>query len=174
MAKHIGIPTHAAYAAGDPARHPMKVAATAHPFQVIGVGLVFDRAGRVLIDQRLDEGLLGGMWEFPGGKQEPGEAIAETIARELREELAIEVAVEDELISLDHAYGHKRLRFIVHLCRHLAGEPEALASQQVRWVAPLELESYPFPDANYHIIAALWQRLGIPHPAMAMPPFRRG
>jgi A/G-specific adenine glycosylase len=135
------------------------VASTAPPFQVIGIGLVFDGAGHVLIDQRLDQGLLGGMWEFPGGKQEPGEAIADTIARELREELAIEVAVEQELIRLDHAYSHKRLRFIVHLCRHLAGEPQALASQQVRWVAPAELEAYPFPAANARIIAALRQWL---------------
>ena len=139
----------------------MKVASTDPPFQVIGVGLVFDRAGRVLIDQRLDEGLLGGMWEFPGGKQEPGEAIADTIARELMEELAIEVAVEQELIRLDHVYSHKRLRFIVHLCRHLAGEPQALASQQVRWVAPAELEAFPFPAANARIIAALRQWLGL-------------
>ena len=139
----------------------MQVASTDPPFQVIGVGLVFDRSGRVLIDQRLEQGLLGGMWEFPGGKQEPGEAIADTIARELREELAIEVAVEEELIRLDHTYSHKRLLFIVHLCRHLAGEPQALASQQVRWVAPAELEAFPFPAANARIIAALrqWQYL---------------
>lgn len=133
----------------------MKVASTALPFQVIGVGLVFDRSGRVLIDQRLEQGLLGGMWEFPGGKQEPGEAIADTIARELREELAIEVAVEEELIRLDHTYSHKRLRFIVHLCRHLAGEPQPLASQQVRWVEPGDLGAFPFPAANARIIAAL-------------------
>ena len=137
----------------------MKVASTVPPFQVIGVGLVFDGAGRVLIDQRLEEGLLGGMWEFPGGKQEPGEAIADTIVRELREELAIEVAVEEELIRLDHAYSHMRLRFIVHLCRHLAGEPQALASQQVRWVEPKELGGFPFPAANARIIAALRQHL---------------
>lgn len=151
----------ATYAADAVARHPLKVASTVPPFQVIGVGLVFDGAGRVLIDQRLNEGLLGGMWEFPGGKQEPGEAIADTIARELREELAIEVAVEEELIRLDHAYGHKQLRFIVHLCRHLEGEPRALASQQVRWVAPAELEAYAFPAANDRIIAALRQRCGL-------------
>ena len=135
------------------------VASTAPPFQVIGVGLVFDRSGRVLIDQRLEQGLLGGMWEFPGGKQEPGEAIADTIARELREELAIEVAVEEELIRLDHTYSHKRLRFIVHLCRHLAGEPQPLASQQVRWVEPGDLGAFPFPDANARIIAALLDRI---------------
>jgi A/G-specific adenine glycosylase len=133
----------------------VKLASTAPPFQVIGVGLVFDRSGRVLIDQRLEQGLLGGMWEFPGGKQEPGEAIADTIARELREELAIEVAVEEELIRMDHTYSHKRLRFVVHLCRHLAGEPQPLASQQVRWVEPGDLGAFPFPAANARIIAAL-------------------
>ena len=149
----------AAYAAGDSARYPVKEASTPPPFQVIGVGLVFDGTGRVLIDQRLEEGLLGGMWEFPGGKQETGEEITATIAREMREELAIEVEVLQELIRLDHAYSHKRLRFIVHLCRHLSGEPQALASQQVRWVAPGDLALFPFPAANARIITALHQHL---------------
>ncbi len=150
----------AAYAAGDPARFPVKEPPRPVPFQVIGVGVVRDDQGRVLIDQRLPEGLLGGMWEFPGGKQEPGEAIAATIQRELREELAIEVEVEEELITVEHAYSHKRLRFVVHLCRWRSGEPQPLASQQVRWVAPADLASYPFPAANARIIAALQDRIG--------------
>jgi len=150
----------AAYATGDPSRYPVKDSPRVVPFQVIGVGVVIDPSGRVLIDQRLDEGLLGGLWEFPGGKQEPDEPIATTILRELREELAIEVEVGEELISLEHAYSHKRLRFVVHLCRWLSGEPQALASQQVRWVHPHELETYPFPAANARIIAALLERLG--------------
>ena len=153
-------PSCAAYAAGDPARYPMKEAARPVPFQVIGVGVVLNAEGAVLIDQRLDEGLLGGLWEFPGGKQEPGEAIEATIVRELREELAIEAEVGEALITLDHAYSHKRLRFVVHLCRWLAGDPQPLASQQVRWVKPAELDAYPFPAANARIIAALRQRLG--------------
>lgn len=149
----------AAYAAGDPARFPVKDAPRAVPFQVIGVGVVLDGDGRVLIDQRLNEGLLGGLWEFPGGKQEEGEAITATIARELAEELAIAVEVGEELIVVEHAYSHKRLRFVVHLCRWIAGEPQPLASQQVRWVAPAELDAYPFPAANARIIAALRERL---------------
>jgi len=149
----------AAYAAGDPARYPVKDASKPLPFQVIGVGVVLNAAGQVLIDQRLNEGLLGGMWEFPGGKQESGEAIEATIRRELGEELAIEVAVGEELISLEHAYSHKRLRFVVHLCRWLSGEPQPLASQQVRWVDPQTLGAYPFPAANAKIIAALLERL---------------
>ncbi len=149
----------AAYAAGDPARYPVKEAPRSVPFQVIGVGVVFDNAGRVLIDQRLEEGLLGGLWEFPGGKQEEGEAITATIERELAEELAIAVEVGEELIVIEHAYSHKRLQFVVHLCRWLAGEPQPLASQQVRWVEPAELDAYPFPAANARIIAALRLRL---------------
>lgn len=154
----------AAYAAGDPARFPVKDAPHPVPFQVIGVGVVFNDAGDVLIDQRLDEGLLGGLWEFPGGKQEPDEPITATIVRELQEELAITVEVGDELISLDHAYSHRRLRLVVHLCRWLDGEPQPLASQQVRWVAPARLGEFPFPAANGRIIAALQARLGLPGP----------
>ncbi len=149
----------AAYAAGDPAAYPVKDAPRQLPFQVIGVGVVRNGAGEVLIDQRLNEGLLGGLWEFPGGKQEPGEAIADTIRRELREELAIEAAVGEELIVVDHAYSHKKLRFVVHLCRWLSGEPQPLASQQVRWVRPEQLADFPFPAANARIIAALQDRL---------------
>ncbi len=149
----------AAYASGDPAAYPVKEAPRELPFQVIGVGVVLNDAGEVLIDQRLNEGLLGGLWEFPGGKQEPGEAIEATICRELQEELAIEVDVREELISLDHAYSHKRLRFVVHLCQWRAGEPQPLASLQVRWVKPLQLSDFPFPAANARIIAALLERL---------------
>lgn len=149
----------AAYAAGDPAAYPVTDAPRELPFQVIGVGVVRNDAGQVLIDQRLNEGLLGGLWEFPGGKQEPGEPIEATITRELQEELAIEAQVGEELITLEHAYSHKRLRFVVHLCRWISGEPQPLASQQVRWVEPTELGDYPFPAANARIIAALLERL---------------
>ena len=130
------------------------------PFQVIGVGVVINAAGEVLIDQRLEEGLLGGMWEFPGGKQEQGETIETCIARELKEELGIAVTVGDELITVDHAYSHKKLRFVVHLCTWVSGEPQPLASQQVRWVRPDDLGNYAFPAANARIIEALLVQVG--------------
>ena len=149
----------AAYAAGDPSRWPMTDAPKPLPFQVIGVGVVINSAGDVLIDQRLEEGLLGGMWEFPGGKQEPGESIEACIERELQEELAIAVTVGEQLISVDHAYSHKKLRFVVHLCDWVSGEPQPLASQQVRWVRPEELKDYAFPAANARIIEALLGKL---------------
>ena len=151
-------PHCAAYAAGDPCRWPVTDASKPLPFQVIGVGVVLNMAGEVLIDQRLEEGLLGGMWEFPGGKQEEGETIETCIARELNEELGITVTVGAELITVDHAYSHKKLRFVVHLCDWVSGEPQPLASQQVRWVRPDELGNYAFPAANAKIIAALLAR----------------
>ena len=149
----------AAYAAGDPRRWPVTYAPKPLPFQVIGVGVVLNAAGDVLIDQRLEEGLLGGMWEFPGGKQEQDETIETCVARELKEELGIAVTVGPELITVDHAYSHKKLRFVVHLCDWVSGEPQPLASQQVRWVRPDDLGNYPFPAANARIIEALLGRL---------------
>ena len=149
----------AAYASSDPCRWPVTDAPKPLPFQVIGVGVVLNTAGEVLIDQRLEEGLLGGMWEFPGGKQEEGETIETCIARELKEELGIAVTVGDELITVDHAYSHKKLRFVVHLCDWVSGEPQPLASQQVRWVRPDDLNNFAFPAANAKIIAALLGRL---------------
>ena len=150
----------AAYAAGDPCRWPVTDASKPLPFQVIGVGVVLNAAGEVLIDQRLEEGLLGGMWEFPGGKQEQGETIETCIARELKEELGIAVTVGSELITVDHAYSHKKLRFVVHLCDWVSGEPQPLASQQVRWVRPDQLKEFAFPAANARIIEALLGTLG--------------
>ena len=148
----------AAYASGDPCLWPVTDASKPLPLQVIGVGVVLNTAGEVLIDQRLEGGLLGGMWEFPGGKQEKDETIETCIARELKEELSIAVTVGEELITVNHAYSHKKLRFVVHLCDWDSGEPQPLASQQVRWVRPEHLGNYAFPAANAKIIAALLAR----------------
>ena len=124
------------------------------------MGVVVNAAREVLIDQRLEEGLLGGMWEFPGGKQCEGGTIENCIARELEEELGITVTVGDELITIDHAYSHKKLRFVVHFCQLMSGEPQPLASQQVRWVRPDQLKDFAFPAANARIIEALLGSLG--------------
>ena len=144
-----------AYDLGDPINWPVVEASKPLPFQVIGVGVVFNDRGELLIDQRLEQCSLGGMWEFPGGKQESGEAIESCIARELEEELGIVVNVGCELITINHAYSHKKLRFVVHLCSLVSGKPQPLASQQVRWVRPDRLIDFAFPAANARIIEEL-------------------
>ncbi len=144
-----------AYSYGCQSKLPVKGKARESPYKVIGVGIVLNELGEVLIDQRHNEGLLGGLWEFPGGKQDPGETIQATISRELKEELDIEVEVGEELIVLNHSYSHMKLCFVVRLCRMIAGRPKPLASQQIRWVQPEDLDQYAFPAANAKIISAL-------------------
>ncbi len=144
-----------AYSLGKVHHYPVRPMSKPLPFEVIGVGVVLNPLGKVVIDQRKNEGPLGGLWEFPGGKQEKGETIKSTILREIKEELGITVSVEDELITFDHSYTHKRLRFVVHICNFLGGEPRPLASQEVRWVLIEELSNYPFPAANAKIISTL-------------------
>ncbi len=147
------------YSSDQVKNFPVKVVGKPIPLENIGVGIVFNPSGQVLIDQRLNTGLLGGLWEFPGGKQEPEEEIEDTIVRELTEELAIRVQVGERLLSFEHSYSHKKLSFIVHICKWLDGDPKPLQSQQIRWVNPNDLENYPFPAANTKIIVALNQYL---------------
>ena len=145
-----------AYNLFNPKDFPAKNVRKSIPFYVIGIGVVFNAEGKVLIDQRLNHQNMGGMWEFPGGKQEKDEIIQLTIIRELKEELSIDVEViSPKLIEFDHAYSHKKFRFIVHICKLVSGVPQPLASQQLRWVMPNELDFYPFPAANTRIISAL-------------------
>jgi A/G-specific adenine glycosylase len=136
---------------------PMREEKAPIPHKSIGVAVIWNAAGQVLIDRRPQDGLLGGLWEFPGGKMEPGETVAACIQREIQEELGIEVEVGDRLISLDHAYSHFRVTLNVHHCRHVAGQPRPIACDEIRWVSLAELEHYPFPAANVQIIAALQQ-----------------
>ncbi|MBC7996889.1 MAG: A/G-specific adenine glycosylase [Leptolyngbya sp.] len=125
------------------------------PHKMIGVAVIWHEDGRILIDRRRQEGLLGGLWEFPGGKVEPGETIEACIQREIQEELGIEIKVGDRLITIDHAYSHFRVTLNVHHCRHISGEPQPLECDEVRWVTLDDLDQFPFPKANTQIIAAL-------------------
>lgn len=153
-----------AYAHNLQSELPMTESRGPLPHKQIGVAVVWNQAGQVLIDRRLQSGLLGGLWEFPGGKIEPGESVEDCIRRELQEELAIEVDVGDLLMTLDHAYTHFKVTLNVFHCRHVGGEPQPIECEEVRWVALADLDQFPFPKANGTIIAAL-QAAGVWHGA---------
>jgi 8-oxo-dGTP diphosphatase len=125
------------------------------PRKQIGVAVIWDRAGQILIDRRKVGGTMGGLWEFPGGKIEPGETVEECIVREIWEELAIEITVGEHLISIDHTYPTFHLSAIVHHCQHISGVPQPIESEEIRWVTVSDLDSYEFPAANQAIIQAL-------------------
>ena len=132
-----------------------------NPLQEVGIGLVFNKNGELLIDQRLESSRMGGMWEFPGGKKKPDESIEQAIERELNEELGIVVQAGAKLLSFEHAYSHKKLYFTVHICEWISGEPKPLASQKLLWVSPEKLFNFPFPAANTKIISELHKHLCI-------------
>ncbi len=148
-----------AYIKYDPHDFPKKEMKKIKTLQEIGIGLVFNKNGELLIDQRLETSNMGGMWEFPGGKKNPDEFIEDTIARELKEELGIVVKVGAKLLSFDHAYTNKRLYFTVHFCEWISGQPRPLASQKILWVSPEKLLDFPFPSANIKIISELHKQL---------------
>ena len=146
-----------AYNLGIASKLPMREASTPLPHKIIGVAVIWNNQGQILIDRRPAQGLLGGLWEFPGGKIEPDETVADCIKREIREELGIEIEVGDRVITVDHAYSHFRVTLIVHHCRHLSGVPQALECDEIRWVTLEEIDQFPFPKANTQIIGALRQ-----------------
>jgi A/G-specific adenine glycosylase len=125
------------------------------PHKRIGVAVVINDQNQILIDRRPSEGLLGGLWEFPGGKIEANETVEDCIKREILEEIGIEIRVGKSLITIDHAYTHFRVTLYVHLCQYVSGTTRAIECEEVRWVTLEAIESFPFPKANTQIIAAL-------------------
>ena len=115
--------------------------------------------GQFLIAQRPHAGLLGGLWEFPGGKVEPGETRAEALRREIREELAIDVEPGGFLVEVAHAYTHFRITLHAHHAAYTGGEAQHLGVADHAWVTLDEVERYAFAVTDRKIIAALRQLL---------------
>ncbi|HVY68360.1 MAG TPA: 8-oxo-dGTP diphosphatase MutT [Verrucomicrobiae bacterium] len=124
-------------ASGQPSRKSVEVAA----------GLVF-REGRLLITRRLPGTHLAGLWEFPGGKREPGESIEECLRRELLEELGVDVEVGALFQEVSHDYPEKTVHLKFLLCRLPSGEPQPIGCAALAWVGPNDLDRYQFPPAD--------------------------
>lgn len=135
---------------------PTRIAKRTLPRHIIAVAVI-GRAGRILIDKRKPEGLLGGLWEFPGGKVRPHESLQTALRREIREELAIEIEVVKEITTVEHTYTHFHVEIHAFECVHVQGDPHPLACAALKWVRPRDLSRYAFPAATKKIIAILQQ-----------------
>jgi 8-oxo-dGTP diphosphatase len=119
------------------------------------VGGMIERDGRYLIAQRKPRAIFPLLWEFPGGKVEPGESDESALARELRETLGIEVAVLERVVHVEHGYEGYDIDFCVYRCRDSGGEIQHLGVNDHRWVFPEELDGYEFPPADERSLAQL-------------------
>jgi A/G-specific adenine glycosylase len=124
------------------------------PQYTIAVGIVFQK-DRVLIGKRRPDGMLGGLWEFPGGKKKKSESLKEAAAREIREETGVEVRLGRRLMIVRHAYSHFKIVLHAYLCDYLSGTARPLGCQAVKWVPVKQLSRYAFPSANQKIIKKL-------------------
>lgn len=129
---------------------------------VVSAGVLVHE-GRVLLSRRMQGAHLAGLWEFPGGKVEPGEGPREALLRELAEELGVRVEVGRCLDVVHHVYAEAEreviLLFFVCALHALSEAPRAIEVAEFAWVGPAELASYPMPPADAPVLQAVRELL---------------
>lgn len=126
--------------------------------QINVVGAVILRDNRVLCAQRGPNGSLGGLWEFPGGKIEPGETARDALIREIDEELNCQVTVGDEVTTTTHDYDFGRVTLTTFWCELIDGEPSLTEHAAVCWLAPRDLDRLEWAPADVPAVAVIAKR----------------
>jgi A/G-specific adenine glycosylase len=139
-----------AYARSTQSQRPVRAKKGPIPHHIVAAG-VLKQDGRVLIGRRPEGGLLGGLWEFPGGKLEADETLAACLRRELAEELAIEANVGEALGVIEHAYTHFRVTVHAFECQAESGHPFPKEHVELRWATLSQLEQYPMGKVDREI-----------------------
>ena len=134
--------------------YPKKQPAKSVPEYHIATGVIY-RRDKVLITRRPPEGLLGGLWEFPGGKVLEGETPAEACLREIKEEVNLSVSIRNHLVEVRHAYTHFKIKMDVFECDYVSGRVKLNGPTDFHWVSINQLNRYPFPKANHKFIPLL-------------------
>ena len=129
---------------------PAKVKAISKKIEVSAA--VIHRNGKTYIQQRPQKGLMGGLWEFPGGKIEKGETPEECLSREIVEELGVQIKIKEKILTIKHSYTQFRVTLHVFTCTLLSGKIRATCCEQWKWVSPQNINKYPFPAANVKIL----------------------
>ncbi|MBI3159656.1 MAG: A/G-specific adenine glycosylase [Chloroflexi bacterium] len=145
-----------AYALGIQSERPVKKSKAGVPHHTVAAAVI-RRGGKVLLAQRPEGGLLGGLWEFPGGKQEDGESLPEALSREINEELGVAIKVGAELGLYRHAYSHFRVTLHAFACTLIKGTPRALEAQSITWASLAQLPDYPMGRLDRLIARALME-----------------
>jgi A/G-specific adenine glycosylase len=144
-----------AYAEGEQEALPVRRSRRQVPHYDVAAAVTVRDDGAVLVAKRNTDAMLGGLWEFPGGKCEDGESLAECLAREMREELGVEVEVGEPLTVVPHAYTHFRITLHAFWCRLRSGEPRCLDCAAFRWVNPQDLDELPMSRVDRKVAHSL-------------------
>jgi A/G-specific adenine glycosylase len=142
---------------GDAQKYPQVKPRAHRPHYDITAGIIW-KGQQLLIAQRPPGELLGGLWEFPGGKREDGESLPECLRREIKEELGIRIRVDGSFMSLEHGYSHFRFTLHAFHCTYLAGKPRPLGCADFRWVRVCDLNRFALPRADQKLAVALRER----------------
>ncbi|MFT4604764.1 MAG: A/G-specific adenine glycosylase [Rhodothermales bacterium] len=146
-----------AHLAGDQELYPVKTKKAPVPEIQVAIAVIEREDGRLLIQRRPPTGLLGGLWEFPGGKIEDGETSGEACAREVKEELGVEIHAVHEITTIRHAYSHFRIVMSAWSCRLVSGVPATTNGEPCLWVSRNQFDDYAFPRANRRLIDLITQ-----------------
>ncbi len=133
---------------------PVKEKRKPLPHYHIVIGLI-QKGECLLIQKRPANGLLGGLWEFPGGKNEVGESDEKALLREISEETSLEVGLGEKIGTINHAYTHFKITMSAWFCDWIEGEALTQASSENKWIPFTEINRYAFPKANLKILALI-------------------
>ncbi len=122
------------------------------PSPLMVAAAVIYQNNKVLVSKRRPGGVLGGLWEFPGGKQERGEGLEDCLRRELQEELGVQVGALHPFLVVKHSYPNQEIELHFYLSTSLLGDPQPLGCSEWAWLDPGQLRSLPFPEADRRVI----------------------
>ncbi len=137
---------------------PLRSQIPTKPHYDVAVGIIW-KGDKILITKRPNDGLLGGLWEFPGGKRQPNESLEECVRREILEEVNVRVRNLTRSMTVRHSYSHFRVTIHVFQGLYAGGQPRCYGCTAWAWVTPTELRTYAFPSATQKIIAKLFDAL---------------
>lgn len=138
----------------DPVILPIKVRKKRTPHYDVTAGIIW-KDGKILIAQRFENEMLGGLWEFPGGKLELNETLEKCLIREIQEELDFSIRIMKPFLTIKHAYTHFKITLHVFQCEYLSGEPKAIGCANWHWVELNELDHFAFSRADQKVIEHL-------------------
>ena len=140
---------------GRSGRIPDYASSKKTPHFDVAVAIIFDEAGRLLVCKRPEEAMLGGLWEFPGGKRNPGETLEAACRRTLQEKWNVAIEMDDLVHRISHAYSHFRITMYAFRATIAAGTPHSLTGRAMKWADSAELRALAFSKTGRRLIEHL-------------------